>query len=102
MLQDSERVTPQFFDSSERLAKCSGQRQYYTYGISFQCKGQHGTHDKAKCEPILKAPGNMREDHPQVHSMPPDEGFSKDSKGYNGVSAVATATTCGHWKRLAS
>lgn len=29
-----------------------------------------------------------------------NESFSKDSKGYSGVAAVATATICNHWKSV--
>ena len=29
-----------------------------------------------------------------------NESFSKGSKGYNGVAAVATATICNHWKSV--
>ena len=30
----------------------------------------------------------------------PNESFSKSTKGYNGVAAVATATICNHWRSV--
>ena len=87
-------------DGDTALLNAAERHDTTCMGLLISANADKAHRNKVGRDPMLKALHNKEEDNPGFIQYLIDEGFSKDSKGYMGVSALATATVCNHWKSV--
>ena len=87
-------------DGDTALLNAAERHDTTCMGLLLSANANKAHRNKVGRDPMLKALRNKEEDNPGFIQYLLDEGFSMDSKGYNGVTALATATTCNHWNSV--
>lgn len=87
-------------DGDTALLNAAERHDTTCMGLLLDANANKAHRNKVGRDPMLKALRNKEEDNPGFIQYLLDEGYSKDSKGYNGVTALATATVCNHRKSV--